>query len=50
MNVGDSHWDVKVSSPPMTSVRVGAVIVVRVWESQVQGEGPQEVSVFLVER
>jgi hypothetical protein len=43
VNVGDSCQNAKVSSPPMTDRRVGAVIVVRGWESQPQGEGPQSV-------
>lgn len=50
VNVGDSQPDEKVSSPPMTDVRVGAVIVVGARESRVHaehrcrcfaGEGPQ---------
>jgi hypothetical protein len=43
MNVGGLYRDVKVSSLPMTGISVGAVIVVRGWESQPQGEGPQEI-------
>ncbi len=45
VNVGASPPDVKVSSPPMPVARVGAVIVVRDWESQPQGEGPQFVGI-----
>jgi hypothetical protein len=43
VNVGGSHQNAKVSSPPKSDVRVGAAIVVRDWESQSQGEGPQSV-------
>lgn len=43
VNVGGSQQNEKVSSPPMSVVSVGAAIVVRTWESQVQGEGPQSV-------
>lgn len=42
-NVGDSRWDAKASSPPMPIVSVGAAIVLRGWESQPHGEGPQSV-------
>jgi len=41
VNVGGSYQDVKASSLPMTDWSVGAVIVVRGWESQPHGEGPQ---------
>ena len=40
----------KVSSPPMSAGSVGGVIVVRAWESHVQGEGRQEVNVSPVEK
>jgi hypothetical protein len=40
MNVGGSHME--GSSPPMKYASVGAIIVVRGWESQPQGEGWQE--------
>jgi hypothetical protein len=50
VNVGDSQQNAKASSPPMTVVRVGGVIVVGVWESQAQGEGRQRVNAFQVER
>jgi hypothetical protein len=43
VNVGDSRQNAKASSLPMTDGRVGAVIVVRGWESQPHGEGPQSV-------
>ena len=43
VNVGGLYRDVKVSSLPMTGISVGAVIVVGGWESQPQGEGPQEI-------
>jgi hypothetical protein len=46
VNVGDSHRNAKVSSPPMFDADVGAAIVVRAWESQAQGEGPQSVGTF----
>jgi hypothetical protein len=46
VNVGDSHRDDKVSSPPMTGVSVGATIVVRAWESHAHGEGSQSVGTF----
>jgi hypothetical protein len=49
MNVGGFYQDVKVSSPPMTDRSVGGVVVVRARESRVQGEGRQEVNIFLVE-
>lgn len=41
VNVGDSRQDVKLSSLAMPATGVGAAIVVRGWESQPQGEGPQ---------
>ena len=41
-NVGDLSQDVKVNRPPMPASGVGAIIVVRGWESQPQGEGWQE--------
>jgi hypothetical protein len=44
VNVGGSQLNAKVSNPPMFVVSVGAVIVVRAWESQAQGEGPQSVA------
>jgi hypothetical protein len=50
MNVGGFYQDVKVSSPPRTDRSVGGVIVVGAWENHVQGEGRQEVNIFLVER
>lgn len=43
VNVGGSQQNAKVSTPLMFVVSVGAAIVVRAWESQVQGEGPQSV-------
>jgi hypothetical protein len=43
VNVGGLQRNEKVSSPPMSVVSVGAAIVVRAWESQAQGEGPQSV-------
>ena len=49
MNGGGFYQDVKVSSPPMTDRSVGGVVVVRARESRVQGEGRQEVNIFLVE-
>jgi hypothetical protein len=49
MNVGGFYQDVKVSSPPMTDRSVGGAVVVRARESRVQGEGRQEVNIFLVE-
>jgi len=41
VNVGGSQQNAKASSLPMTTESVGAVIVVRGWESQPHGEGPQ---------
>ena len=41
VNVGDSHQNVKESSPLMSGVRVGGSIVVGGWESQPHGEGGQ---------
>lgn len=41
VNVGGLRQNAKVSSPPMSGASVGAVIVVRGWESQPHGEGPQ---------
>jgi hypothetical protein len=41
VNVGDSSQDVKTSRLSITVMKVGAVIVVSGWESQLQGEGPQ---------
>jgi hypothetical protein len=43
VNTGGFYRDAKVSSPPMTDRSVGAAIVVGGWESQPQGEGPQEI-------
>jgi hypothetical protein len=43
VNVGGFYPDVKASSRPMSGRGVGAAIVVRGWESQPQGEGPQSV-------
>jgi hypothetical protein len=45
VNVGGLQQNEKVSSPPMSVVSVGAAIVVRAWESQAQGEGPQSVGI-----
>jgi hypothetical protein len=45
VNVGGCYRDAKVSSPPMLDSSVGAAIVVRAWESQAQGEGPQSVGI-----
>jgi hypothetical protein len=45
VNVGGSHRNVKASSLPMTDESVGAVIVVRGWENQPHGEGPQFVGI-----
>ena len=41
VNVGDSQQNAKVSSPPLSGVRVGATIVVRARENRVHGEGSQ---------
>ena len=49
MNVGGFYQDAKVSSPPMTDRSVGGAIVVGARESRAQGEGRQEVNIFLVE-
>jgi hypothetical protein len=46
MNVGGLYRNAKVSSPPMTDISAGAAIVVGGWESQPQGEGPQEIDVL----
>lgn len=46
VNVGGLQRDAKASSPPMSVVRVGAAIVVRGWESQLHGEGPQSAGTF----
>jgi len=43
VNVGGPCQDAKASSPPIPDKGVGAAIVVRGWESQPQGEGPQSV-------
>jgi hypothetical protein len=43
VNVGGLRQTAKVSSPPRSGASGGAVIVVRGWESQPQGEGPQSV-------
>jgi hypothetical protein len=45
MNVGGPSPDAKTSSLSMLERGVGAVIVVGGWESQPQGEGPQEIDV-----
>jgi hypothetical protein len=50
VNVGGLQQNAKLSSPAMSVVRVGAAIVVGGWESQPQGEGPQQVNIFQVER
>ena len=50
VNVGECYQDAKMSSPSMLDNRVGAVIVVRVWESRIQGEGPQAVNDSQIER
>jgi hypothetical protein len=42
-NVGDLSQDAKVNRPPMPASGVGAIIVVRGWESQPHGEGWQPV-------
>ena len=44
VNVGGLQQDAKLSSPTMPAVSVGAIIVVRDWESQSQGEGSQSVA------
>ena len=49
VNVGGSCQDATVSSPRMPNKSGGGVIVVRAWESPVQGEGRQGVNVSLVE-
>lgn len=49
VNVGGLHRDAKASSPPMPVVSVGAAIVVRGWESQPLGEGPQSAGIFRAE-
>jgi hypothetical protein len=43
MNVGGLYRNDKVSSPLMSATSVGAVIVLGVRESRIQGEGPQSV-------
>jgi len=43
VNVGDPCQDAKASSQPIPDKEVGAAIVVRDWENQPQGEGPQSV-------
>ena len=50
VNVGGCYQDDNVSSPQRLDSRVGAAIVVGAWESQAQGEGPQEANIFLLER
>jgi len=47
VNVGGLRQNAKVSSPPMSGVSVGGVIVVGTRESRVQGEGHQEFDVPL---
>jgi len=43
VNVGGPYQGAKASSLPIPDKGVGAVIVVRGWENQLQGEGPQSV-------
>jgi len=43
--VGGPCQGAKASSPPIPGTGVGAAIVVRGWESQSQGEGPQSVGI-----
>jgi hypothetical protein len=50
VNTGGSYPDIKTSSLSMPEKSVGGVIVVGARESRVQGEGRQEVNIFLVER
>jgi len=45
MNVGGPCQGAKASSPPIPDKGVGAAIVVRGWESQPHGEGPQSVGI-----
>jgi hypothetical protein len=42
VNVGGSYWNVKVSMSAEVRKSVGGVIVLRVWESHIHGEGHQE--------
>ena len=46
MNVGCFRQDAKMGSPSRPDESVGAVVVVRGWESQPHGEGPQSVRTF----
>ncbi len=50
MNVGGSSMNAKLSSPPMSLVSVGGVIVLGAQERCARGEGRQEVNIFRVER
>jgi len=45
VNVGGPCQGAKASSPPIPNKDVGAATVVRGWESQPQGEGPQSVGI-----
>jgi len=45
VNVGEPSKDVKGSSLPMPKREVGAAIVVRGWENQLHGKGPQSVGI-----
>jgi len=45
VNVGGPQQNAKASSLPMSVEGVGAAIVVRGWESQPHGEGPQSVGI-----
>jgi predicted alpha/beta superfamily hydrolase len=50
MNVGGFDSDAKASSLPMPGQSVGGVIVIRTWESHVQGEGHQGINISRIER
>jgi hypothetical protein len=50
VNGGGSYQNVKESSPLMSDMSVGGVIVLGAQESCAQGEGRQGVNTFLVER
>jgi len=45
VNVGGPSQGAKASSQPIPDSGVGAAIVVRGWESQPHGEGPQSVGI-----
>jgi hypothetical protein len=49
VNAGGSYWNANESSPQMSSMSVGGVIVVGARESRVQGEGRQGINASQLE-